>query len=388
MHVFNWVSILSVCVTGGREDLVLTEIPRYYAGNQPGRIASLIRRTNRHVLIATLLVGCVFMSVVQLFAIPTLHEYRTEFLIAWGAVFFSAYLSLNQSILQSLNFIRLCQVVDKLIRPALLATFFATAMLLHSFAGTRLLILLAEASLGICAVFLALIMRNKTRIYFRAVREVVGDGFTRKTFYFFLITLMTLLVTKITMLVLPFFAPRAEIGIFNISSRFADLVIYPFYLMHNVLPQLFARHATSDPAQKQSLYRSATRLMAALALPLLLFNLLAGKFLLGLFGQPFRGGYAALVLLSFSQFLYSLSGPANTVLMMQNREAYAVLCLLAYVVLLTAASFWLVPIWGITGGAAAVLGSCLIYNTMLAACAYRLNGVMSPFFAFLVRWRR
>src|SRR5882757_9874687 len=35
VHVFNWVSILSVVVLGGQDDLALARIPRYLAGNQP-----------------------------------------------------------------------------------------------------------------------------------------------------------------------------------------------------------------------------------------------------------------------------------------------------------------------------------------------------------------
>lgn len=403
VHIFNWVSILSVAVTGGRDDLVLTEIPRYHATGQSGQIAWLVKRTNSHVLIASFVIGFVFLVIIGIFPIPTLHEYRLDLILAWGAVYFSAFLILNQSILQSLNFIRLCQVVDRLLRPGLLALLFASALLLRLSVNNRLLIILAEVNLGVCAIVLARIMWIRMRPYFQShggTRGGISGGttggassggmtggarLTRKTFNFFLITLMTLLVTKITMLMLPYFAPRSEIGIFNISYRFADLIVYPFFLMHTMLPQLFARHATAEKAYQQSLYRSATQLMTILCLPLLLVNLLAGKFLLGLFGRDFQAGYVSLLLLSLSQFFYSLFGPANTILMMQNRERESVICLLIYVSLLIAASRWLIPVWGITGGAAAMLITCLIYNIFLAVYAYRLSGVISPFFAWLVR---
>jgi len=123
--------------------------------------------------------------------------------------------------------------------------------------------------------------------------------------------------------------------------------------------------------------------MTALCLPLLLVNVLAGRFLLGLFGKDFTAGYTAMILLSVSQFFYSLFGPANTILMMQNREKQSAICLLVYVVLLLLSNLLLVPLWGVTGGAVAMLVSCLIYNIILSVQAYRLSGVISPFFAFL-----
>ena len=384
VHIFNWISILGVIATGGREDLVLTELTQYHHSGQPGRIGLLIKRTNAHVLIASLLLGFLFITIITIFPIPALHEYRLDFLIAWGAVYFMAFLSLNQFILQSLNYIRLSQITDRLIRPFLIILLFGILLVLGYHAGSRPLIVLVETDLGICCLILAVILLKKTKPFFEPGEQVLPrDNLTRKTLYFFSITMMTLIITKISMLVLPYFAPRRDIGIFNVSYRFADLVVYPFFLMHSVLPQLFARHTFAEVTYKQSLYNSSTKMMTALCLPLLLVNVLAGRFLLGLFGKDFTAGYTAMILLSVSQFFYSLFGPANTILMMQNREKQSAICLLVYVVLLLVSNLLLVPLWGVTGGAVAMLVSCLIYNIILAVQAYRLSGVISPFFAFL-----
>lgn len=389
VHIFNWVSILAVIVTGGREDLVLTEITRYHATARHARMAWLIKRTNAHILLAWLLTGVCFISAIFILPIATLHEYRTEFLVAWGAVYFTAFVSLNQAIFQALDYIRLSQIVERLVRPFLLILFFALAVAAGCVVNARLLIIVAECTLGASALLLAVLLFAKTHTYFaQHVNALPRERLTRKTANFFLITLMTLLITKITMLILPFFAERKEIGIFNISSRIADLVVYPFFLMHTVLPQLFARHTDSDTSYKQSLYTSSTKLMTALCLPLMVINVLAGKFLLGLFGPAFTQGYSALVLLSVSQFFYSLFGPANTILMMQNQERQSVICLVIYVVVLSGLNGVLVPIWGITGGAWGTLVGCLVYNLLLAVRAYRFSGVVSPFFAFLVRPRK
>lgn len=389
VHVFNWVSILSVFITGGREDLVITEMTRYHSSGHGGRIAWLIKRTNAHILLAWLLLGIGFLATIFFLPVPTLHEYRIEFLIAWGAVYFTAFLTVNQAILQALDYIRLSQIVERLIKPSLLIVFFAGALFWGYAAGSRMLITVAEMTLGGCCLLLAGLLFGRTRIYFAGhVSALLREPLTKKTVHFFLITLMTLLITKITMLVLPYFSERSEVGIFNISARLADLVIYPFFLMHTVLPQLFARHTLADSSYKQSLFASSTRLMTALCLPLMLIDVLAGKFLLGLFGQAFIQGYPALVLLSVSQFFYSIFGPANTILMMQGRERQSVICLFVYVLVLLVLNLVLVPIWGITGGAWGTLIGCLIYNLLLAIQAYRFNGVVSPFLGFLLRSRK
>jgi O-antigen/teichoic acid export membrane protein len=189
------------------------------------------------------------------------------------------------------------------------------------------------------------------------------------------------------MLILPWFATEASIGIFNISYRFADLLIFPFFLMHTVLPQLFARHSSTGIAYTQSLFSESNRLMTLLSIPLLLLNILLGKFFLGWFGPQFVDGYMALLFISLAQFLFSFFGPANTILMMQDREKYSAGCLLVYVLTLSAASRWLIPIAGLTGGALAILIGSLVYNVILAVALWRLCGVRSPWLAFLLRSR-
>lgn len=383
VHVFNWVSILGVAAIGGREDLAITEITKYK--ERPGLIFSLVRLLNRHVLIASVLIGLVFLALITLFPIKTLHEYRVEFLIASAAIFFTAFLTLNQFVLQAMDHIRLSQYVERLIKPFLLIIFFVIAEIGSFSFSPELLIGIAVLTMAICCLILGLMVKNKIHRFKDASEDMPWkESHTKKTFYFFFITLLTLLVTKISMLILPYFAPQKDIGIFNVAYRFADLIIYPFFLMHTVLPQLFSKHVHAETAYKQSLYSGSAKLMLILSLPLFALNLLAGKWFLGWFGQEFATGYTALVLLSSAQVLFSVFGPANTVLMMQGKEKYSAICLAVYVLVLLLSSILLIPAMGITGGAIAMLISCLVYNILLAILAYRLSGVISPFFRFLL----
>jgi O-antigen/teichoic acid export membrane protein len=389
VHIFNWVSILGVFVLGGRDDLVLSLIPKYVAGDRSLRIARLIRKCNRWILLATLLVCGLFIAVILLFRVRTLNEYRSLFLLSIPAVYFTACLGLNQPVLQALNHIRLSQVVEKIAKPLLLIGCIGLFRLSAIPFSGKALVILTSIVLCICSGVVLAITGRKTRFFTLAGGEALppAEDLTGKTFYFFSISLLNLLSTKIAMLILPYFAPAKDIGIFNISSRFADLLIFPFFLMHTILPQLFARHTRSERAYVQSLFSESNKLMFVLCLPLLLINIVAGKFFLHWFGPDFSAGYTALVYISIAQFLFSFFGPSNTILMMQDREKYSALCLLAYVVVLTGMCRLLIPVSGITGSAVAILSGNLFYNVLLAVVNYRVSGIYSPFFSFLVRRR-
>jgi O-antigen/teichoic acid export membrane protein len=385
VHVFNWVSILSVVVLGGRDDLVLAQLPRYTAA-QHGRLVALVRAANRWILGAAVVVGLAFVVLLQGVSIETLSDHQALFRLAMIAVYLTAALGLNQLVLQALNHIRLSQVVEKLVKPLLLIVAVGLLWLLDIPFNARTLIILSCVVLGVCCGIVFWLVGWKMRGYVAAGAESgLEERHGVKTTYFFLISLFTLLATKITMLILPVYLPPKDIGIFNIAYRFADLLIFPFFLMHTVLPQLFARHAVTGRAYTQSLFSESNKLMTLLSIPLLLVNVAAGSLLLGLFGPEFKGGYTAVIYISLAQFLFSAFGPANTILMMQDREKYSAGCLLIYIVLLAATSWWLIPVGGISGGALAILISSAGYNILLAVVVYRVCGVRSPFFSWLAR---
>ncbi|HEY6900728.1 MAG TPA: polysaccharide biosynthesis C-terminal domain-containing protein, partial [Puia sp.] len=330
-------------------------------------------------------------AVISFFPIKTLSEHRPLFLLAVAAVYFSACLTLNQMILQALNHIRLSQIVEKLGRPLLLIVFVGLFRWIadSSVLDSQPLILAATIATGGCSILVFSFIRQKREKYSAPVpAEPPAEHLSGKAFWFFSISLLNLLGTKITMLIIPWFAPQAAIGIFNISYRFAELLIFPFFLMHTVLPQLFARHTAAERAYSQSLFSESNKLMTLLSIPLLLLNVVGGRFFLGWFGPDFVSGYTALLYISLAQFLFAFFGPANTILMMQDKEKYSAGCLLVYVLILVVTSRLLIPVAGITGGALAILIGSVAYNTLLAVVMWRLCRIRSPFFAFLVKTRQ
>ncbi len=388
VHVFNWVSILSVIVLGGRDDLALNRIPKYLVADQPFRLIKLVRLANRWILLAAICVTGAFLLVMSLFTIRTLSEHRPLFLVASAAIYFTACLGLNQIILQALNHVRLSQLVERILKPLLLIVGIVLLRVFFPLFDARLLVILSSLVLIVCCGVLFAAVNQKVKGYRRSREQGPPDErLTGKAFYFFCISLLYLLSSKITMLILPYFAPQKDIGIFNVSYRFADLLIFPFFLMHAVLPQLFARHSITERAYSQSLFSESNRLMTLLSIPLLLLNILGGRFFLHFFGKDFASGYTGLVYISVAQFLFSFFGPTNTILMMQNKEKYSAICLLFYVVSLLLTSTWLIPVGGITGGALAILISSMLYNMLSALITYRLFGICSPFFSFFIKTR-
>jgi len=388
VHVFNWISILTILAANGQEDVVLSRVPKYLAQNNLVQTGAVIKHANVRIAISGIGISLFFLLLIYIFPINKLSEYRFEFLVASLAIYLSAFLSVNQIVLQSLNHIRLSQVIERLLKPFLFTVFISVAALLSFYIDASRLIMIAVINLAICALVLGFIVIKKTKRYFsNGTERYRGEGVSKQTFYFLAISLLQLLTTKIGMLIMPYFTQEKAIGVFNIAARFSDLIIYPFYLLHAVLPQLFAKHHDSSPLQKQKLYTESTWLIIITSLPLLLLNLGAGTWLLGYFGEAFKEGYPALVYMSISNALFALFGPANTILMMQGKEKLSAIALLVYVLLLTILSRLLIPVQGITGAALAMLISNVVYNILLAVYAHRHTGVSAPLFRLFEKRR-
>ena len=390
VHVFNWVSILSVFVIAGRDDLLLALIPRYLGAGRPDLAIRLARQCNRWLLLAAVLVCGVFLVTITLIPIQALSEHRSLFLLGSGAVYFTACLGVNQVILQALNHIRLSQVVEKIVKPLLLIAGTALFRLLSSSFDPRGLVILASCVLAGSGILVFILLEWRLR---RLPAPATADDppaerRRRKTVYFFFISLLYLLSTRVVMLMLPYFAPTDAVGIFNICGRYADLLILPFFLMHTVLPQLFARHTDSERAYTQSLFDQSNKLMALLCLPLLAIVIVMGRWLLQLFGPDFVSGYPALIYICLAQCLFSFFGPANTILMMQDKEKQAAFCLLAYVLFLLVLSRLLIPVSAITGGALAMLLSSIFYNLLLTIVLWRTTKISPPWLRALLRNRQ
>jgi O-antigen/teichoic acid export membrane protein len=388
VHVFNWISILTMLALNGQDDVVLSRLPKYKAQNNLVQAGAVIRHANIRVALGGIVISGLFLLLIYLIPIPTLHEYRSQFLIAALAIYLSAFLTINQMVLQSLNYIRLSQVIERLLKPFLFLACIVVAGWLSFYMDAGRLISLAVINLVVCAVVLGWLIIQKTKPYFKnGTERYQGEGLRTQTFYFLTISLLNLLVSKIGMLMLPFFTVEKEIGVLNISARFSDLIIYPFFLLHTVLPQMFAVHHTSEQSYKQKLYRESTYIILITSLPLLLLNVFAGNWLLRYFGPAFTTGYTALVLMSVSNALFGIFGPANTILMMQGREKQAAIALGVYVILLTVLSRLLIPVQGITGAALAMLICNVVYNIQLSLYTYHHTGVISPFFNLLAKRR-
>ena len=169
------------------------------------------------------------------------------------------------------------------------------------------------------------------------------------------------------------------VAILNITLRLADFVIFPFSLIHAVIPQLFASHSDSRLMYKKELFNKITRVVAIASTCIMVVMLVFGKQILGWYDKSIVIYYDLMIIFCAGQLIYSFFGPCSAILMMQGKQKQAALALSFDVAFSSIVFFVLIKDFGLFGAAWAALLSSFIYNIILRVMVHRhLNSKEMP----------
>jgi O-antigen/teichoic acid export membrane protein len=190
------------------------------------------------------------------------------------------------------------------------------------------------------------------------------------------IALVQVTMQTTTTLVLGVWRNSAEVGIFGVASRTAQLSGLFLVAINSIAaPKLAAQHSRGDLPALARTARTAAVLASLAASPLLAFFLFAPGLTLRLFGVQFAGGEGALILLTLGQLVNVCAGSVGTVLMMSGHEKALMRRVVAASLLQLVASLWLVPRWGLLGAAAANAGGMVMLNLSALQAVRSLLGI-------------
>jgi O-antigen/teichoic acid export membrane protein len=193
-----------------------------------------------------------------------------------------------------------------------------------------------------------------------------------------LVTMMYALLQWSPNIILGFFAPSAEVGIFALAARTAMLATFAVSAVNWLAaPNFAAFHKRDDLDSLRRAIQHATLLMLVFGGPVIIFLLAFPTPIMGLFGEEFHGGANSLVILTLGGLINTACGPAGTVLIMTGHErTMRDITLLALGVNWTL-SFLLAPAYGSVGIAVAVSAGVAVQNILGVLIVYRRFGILT-----------
>ncbi len=175
------------------------------------------------------------------------------------------------------------------------------------------------------------------------------------------IVVMGMVISWSPMLFLGIWESSENIGIYSAAARTATLTSFVLIAVNSIAaPKFAALYQQGDMEALGSVARQSTKLMVLLASPVLLCFLFVPEWILKIFGEEFKQGSAILVILTVGQFINVATGSVGYLLMMSGNERLVRNNLLFCTFLAVLLSLWLIPNYGVIGGA---FGAAFVLST-------------------------
>lgn len=167
-------------------------------------------------------------------------------------------------------------------------------------------------------------------------------------------------------------------ALYAIADRLASLLQFGLIAIGAVVAPLIAEcHAAGDRRELQAIATLAAKGLALYTVPLAAVLVIAGPWILRIFGQEFGDAYPALVLLVAGRSLMCMAGCVGYLLSMTGHHKMLAAVLTTTAVIKLSLNLVLIPAFGDIGAASATFGSLLITSVWLATLVRRRVGLDS-----------
>lgn len=194
---------------------------------------------------------------------------------------------------------------------------------------------------------------------------------------FTLMTFIATLNTEFASVLLGFLGDTTSVGYFKVAMQGVGLIGLGLNAVNTVSgPNIARLYKSGDLESTQELITKSVRLSCLASVPISLFLIFAGEWVIVLlFGQEFAVAATALSILCISQIFNVLMGSVGLVLNMTGNEKSTLRALAITLVLNIILLAVLIPPYKDVGAAIAVCASMICWNAIMAFDAYRLTGL-------------
>ena len=382
-YVWVWVIVLGIVVPMGFGTSVLRFIPEYRTRERWRRLAGFLS-TSFRVVLAT---SC-FAALAGLLLLWTMRGHIEGYYVlplSIGLLCVPAFALTDwqEGAARAFGWVNLAYIPPYIIRPLLIVAA-AGGILYFSGSATGL-----QVAVGALAA--SLVTMAGQRLYF--ISRVAGSVPKARPVYhakywiaastpLVLVEGLYLLMTNTDIVLLGYFVDPDEVGVYFAATRIANLMAFIFFSLNALAVPKFAElHGAGKHDELQRFVRGVIHAMFWPTLAAGAFLLLAGEFILGLFGAGFESGYPLLVLLMLGFVARAATGPTEYLLNMTGNQNVVALVYGLAALGNIGLNLMLIPAWGTIGAATATAISVLLSTVSLSFVVRRRLGITAFIFA-------
>ncbi len=362
----SFLILASIITVMGTDTSILRLIPEHLIKYSPSSAFKVYRKTLYMVMGASFITGVLFFFCADLIADRVFSKPHLSFYFAFAAIFviFKSLVMLNNQAVRGLKLIKMFAIMQFLPQGFNLLLLILLGMLVSTNDVPVYSILGSFALAGILGwTIIEYVFRKR-----RQTQDVVHAMPARDIFSISLPMLMTasmaFIIAQTGVIMLGMFRTEAEVGYYAIAVKLATLTTFILNAVNSMAAPKFSELFHSDKMDELFyVAKKSAKLIFWTTTPILLGFIILGKPLLSLvFGSEFAIAYPVLVLLSFGQFVNSISGSTGLFMNMTgNQKIFSNIMLFAALINIVL-NYLLIPTFGNFGAAAAAMVSIIVWN--------------------------
>jgi len=185
-------------------------------------------------------------------------------------------------------------------------------------------------------------------------------------------------------IMLGIYRSAGDVGVYNIAIKIALITKVTLTAINSISAPKFAEyHSLNDIPSLAKTSQYATMLIFWTSAPIMVFILMAPQFCMGFFGEEFRVGALALIILTIGQFIASISGSVGYILNLTGNQVLQQNITMVSVVLNIVLNVLLIPPYGITGAAIASAAGLIVRNLLSVYYIKKKFNFITIYFPFL-----
>jgi O-antigen/teichoic acid export membrane protein len=367
-YVLAIVAVLSMPAQFGLPTLIVRQTALYQANSRWALLRGLLRGSSVGVMaFSGVVAGGIALTA---FLLP---EYmgsarRETFMWSCALLPLLALVRLYGAALRGLRDVVQGQLSESVLEPLALMLLASSWMLSRGELGSAGAMALHSAATAFGLAVTAHLLRRRLPQQVLLSRPAYeARAWARSILPLGLLAAMYLINSKVDILVLGIFSPAQDVGAYRVATQMATLVIFAMLTVNVALaPQISRLFSMGRMGELEQLARWSSGGALLWALPVtVVFVGIGGPLLESIFGFEYRGGWAALSILSCGQLVNAAAGSVGPILSMTGHERDALVVLTLAVASNILLNFLLVPVWGMEGAALSTSATMIAWNFLL-----------------------
>jgi O-antigen/teichoic acid export membrane protein len=358
--MFSWVSVLVMVAQAGQDISIIRFLPGYIQDNAWGKVRGLRIGVGFFVLATSLCVAIAGGVVVHVVGAHHSAGWRATFYIGFAMLPILTQLQQSSAMHRAFKRPVITGMYSTVLRPIALLALLGIAWLIAvrrdaqtAAVCTALAGLIALAASGWHLTRAWPVQGRGARPGYEARRWVMVGG------QLSLLSIITVGGARLDVMLLGAIMGTGDVGPYYAAVKMASFAFFATQAVNVVLAPLIAeRYDARDMHGLQSVAVQGARIGLAGALSVALFCLVAGRWVLGLFGHGFDSAYVPLLILLLGWCASTCFGEVGFMLSMTKYQKQASIFVLVGIVANCIAAVLLVPRLGATGAA---IGASLSY---------------------------